>query len=96
MFQIMYIICNELPYNLPYKLPYEILVSGILNVNKKLVALGSDGASVNSGDKGGVCKIMSDDMPWLLFMWCLAHITFEVELYFFHNSVNFHNLTDCL
>ena len=35
--------------------------------------MGADGASVNRGDKGGVNAKMCEDMPWLIFNWCLAH-----------------------
>lgn len=44
-----------------------------MDMKKKLVALGADGASVNSGDKGGVRALLEEDMPWVVYMWCMSH-----------------------
>ena len=38
-----------------------------------LIGLGADGASVNSGDAGGVKALMLREKPWLIFVWCMAH-----------------------
>lgn len=48
---------------------------GILpcQVYEKLVGLGADGASVNSGNKSGVKALLSEKAPWLIFQWCVAH-----------------------
>ncbi len=40
---------------------------------QKIVGMGTDGATVNRGDKGGVKAKKCEDMPWLIFNWCLAH-----------------------
>ena len=40
----------------------------------KLLSLGTDGASVNTGVRNGVVALMRQaDMPWLMGMWCCAH-----------------------
>ena len=46
---------------------------GITEFQQKIVGMGADGATVNRGDKGGVKAKMCEDMPWLIFNWCLAH-----------------------
>ena len=43
------------------------------NLYSKLVGLGADGASVNSGNKSGVKTLLQAQSPWLLFQWCIAH-----------------------
>lgn len=40
---------------------------------EKLVGLGADGASVNNGDKSSVKTKLREEMPWLIFGWCMAH-----------------------
>lgn len=40
---------------------------------KKLVGLGADGATVNRGTKEGVVAILQRDVPWLVYVWCVAH-----------------------
>ena len=45
----------------------------MLDITKKFIALSVDGASVNSGNKGGVHTIMSQEMAWIVFTGCLAH-----------------------
>ena len=37
------------------------------------VALGAYVASVNFGDKAGVRALMKELMPWISFVWCMAH-----------------------
>lgn len=44
-----------------------------LDVRKQLFALGSDGASVMLGCKGGVSKLMKDCVPYLIANHCIAH-----------------------
>ena len=39
----------------------------------KLVGLGADGASVNNGDKSSVKTKLREEIPWLIFGWCMAH-----------------------
>ena len=46
---------------------------GITKLQQKIVGMGADGATVNRGDNGGVKAKMCEDMPWLIFNWCLAH-----------------------
>ena len=38
-----------------------------------LVGFCAYGASVNFGKKGGVQKLLSDMVPWLIPIWCLPH-----------------------
>lgn len=45
----------------------------IQNCNKKLVGFGADGASVNSGGKSGVKMLLTAEIPWITFGWCVAH-----------------------
>ena len=35
--------------------------------------MGADGTSLNGGDRDGLCTIMSQEMLWIVYMWCLAH-----------------------
>ncbi|XP_041377598.1 zinc finger protein 862-like [Gigantopelta aegis] len=44
-----------------------------LNYKDKLVAIGSDGASVMLGKKGGVVALFKRDIPWLISNHCVAH-----------------------
>ena len=39
----------------------------------KLVAIGTDGASVNMGESGGVGAIIKKDIPHLIHNHCIAH-----------------------
>ena len=39
----------------------------------RVVFLASDGASVNSGVKNGLIRLIRDQTPWTVFVWCLAH-----------------------
>ena len=43
------------------------------SVLKKMVFLGSDGASVNSGKNSGLIKLFQEELPWLSFIWCFSH-----------------------
>ena len=44
-----------------------------INYLDKLVGFGSDGASVNRGDKEGIKTIIQWENEWLTFGWCVAH-----------------------
>ena len=44
-----------------------------LDYNTKLFALGSDGASVMLGRRGGVSKLLMDHVPYLISNHCIAH-----------------------
>ena len=50
-----------------------IFCLAIANFKVKLVGLGADGASVNNGDKSSVKTKLKEEMPWLIFAWCMAH-----------------------
>ena len=43
------------------------------NLYSKLVGLGADSASVNSGNKSGVKTLLQAQSPWLLFQCCIAY-----------------------
>ena len=47
--------------------------AGLEHLLKKVVFLGSDGASVNTGVKNGLITLVRQDTPWVGFVWCLAH-----------------------
>ena len=38
-----------------------------------LIGFGADGASVNFGKNNGVYKKLTDEMPWLVRVHCVAH-----------------------
>ena len=40
---------------------------------RKLIGFAADGASVNRGDKDGVIGLMKRNLPWLIYIWCVAH-----------------------
>ena len=40
---------------------------------KKLSGFGADGATVNRERKEGVIAILQKDVPWLIYVWCVAH-----------------------
>ena len=44
-----------------------------LEFKNHIVALGADGAIVNSGKISGVWAIMKEEMPWIVFVWCMTH-----------------------
>ena len=44
-----------------------------INYLDKLVGFGSDGLSVNRGDKEGIKTILHQENKWLTFGWCVAH-----------------------
>lgn len=51
----------------------EVCGDGV-DLKPKIVALGTDGAKVNTGkDNGLVMQLTHNDMPWLKGMWCVAH-----------------------
>ncbi|KAM9808826.1 zinc finger protein 862-like isoform 1-T1 [Syngnathus typhle] len=42
---------------------------------EKVASAGTDGASVNTGNKNGLVALMKEDgMPWLIGIWCVAHL----------------------
>ena len=43
------------------------------SVLEKMVLLGSDGASVNSGKNSGLIKLFQEELPWLSFIWCFSY-----------------------
>ena len=43
-----------------------------INSNKKLVGMGTDGASSNIAAKG-LKGLVEQKLPWIFWMWCLAH-----------------------
>ena len=48
-------------------------------INKKLVSLGCDGASVMLGRKGGVGAKLKEQISWLLPVHCLAHRWLKIQ-----------------
>jgi hypothetical protein len=40
---------------------------------EKLVAMGTDGAAVNTGCNTGLVVQMREEVPWLTGIWCVAH-----------------------
>ena len=45
----------------------------LFDLIEKIVFLASDGASVNTGLNNGLIKFFQDEMPWIGFVWCIAH-----------------------
>ena len=43
------------------------------SILEKMVFLGSDGVSVNSGKNSGLIKLFQEELPWLSFIWCFSH-----------------------
>ena len=41
--------------------------------NKKLIGFAADGATVNRGQREGVIGILNAKLPWVIYVWCLAH-----------------------
>ncbi len=44
----------------------------ITDWRSKLIGFGTDGASVNTG-AGGLRGFMENEVPWVVFFWCLTH-----------------------
>ena len=42
-------------------------------LKQKLVGFAADGASVNRGDKDGVISRLKSTLPWVIYIWCVAH-----------------------
>ena len=42
-------------------------------MKKKLVGFAADDASVNRGDKDGVIGLLKSTLPWVIYIWCVAH-----------------------
>ena len=40
---------------------------------KKLIGFAADGAIVNRGQKDGVLSILQSNLPWVIYVWCVAH-----------------------
>lgn len=40
---------------------------------KKLIGFAADGAAVNRGEKDGVIAILKRQLPWVIYVWCVAH-----------------------
>ena len=53
-----------------------------MEIAKKLVCVGADGASVMQGHKGGLCKKIKNDLaPYAILIHCMAHrmnLAFEI------------------
>ena len=47
---------------------------GLDNWRTHLASMGTDGASVNTGEQNGLIAIMRRDLPWLVGIWCVAHL----------------------
>ena len=47
-------------------------ITNPINSNKKLVGMGTDGASSNIAAKG-LNGLVEQKLPWIFWMWCLAH-----------------------
>ena len=47
--------------------------SGFDDYTERLVGLGADGPNVHNGNTESVKTIMREEMPWLVFIWCMAH-----------------------
>ena len=43
------------------------------SVLEKMIFLGSDGASVNSGRNSGLIRQFQEELPWLSFIWCFSY-----------------------
>lgn len=41
--------------------------------NKKLIGFAADGATVNRGQREGVIGILNANLPWVIYVWCVAH-----------------------
>ena len=44
-----------------------------MSFENKLVGFAADGASVNHGDKDGVIGLLKSTLPWIIYIWCVAH-----------------------
>ena len=40
---------------------------------KKLIGFAGDGATVNRGEEAGVIGILRRELPWVIYVWCVAH-----------------------
>ena len=45
----------------------------LVDLIERIVFLASDGAAVNTGLNNGLIKLFQDEMPWIAFIWCIAH-----------------------
>ena len=46
---------------------------GIADWSTRMVGLGTDGASVNMGCRGGLGVLLKEDIPYLVQIHCVAH-----------------------
>ena len=69
--------CNAIVENLYELLKTTLIESGGLDsmeIAKKLVCVGADGASIMQGHKGGLCKRIKNDLaPYTIPIHCMAH-----------------------
>lgn len=66
-------VCDATANNIKKELIEFLNSIGIVNVEEKLIALGTDGASVNLGAKGGIVALFQKDTPHLVGIHCVAH-----------------------
>lgn len=45
----------------------------LMTLKKKLIGFAADGATVNRGQREGVIGILNAKLPWVIYVWCLAH-----------------------
>ena len=57
----------------PGKFTNFLLLHSLESVLEKMVFLGSDGASVNSGRNSGLIKQFQEELPCLSFIWCFSY-----------------------
>ena len=81
--------CSETAKNLYELLKTTLIDSGGLDsmeIAKKLVCVGADGASVMQGHKGGLCKKIKNDLaPYTILIHYMAHrmnLAFGIVNYF--------------
>ena len=72
----------KLNYSVIAEKLYELLKTTLIEfggldsmeIAKKLVCVGADGASVMQGHKGGLCKMIKNDLaPYAIPIHCMAH-----------------------
>ena len=44
-----------------------------MTLKKKLIGFAADDATVNRGQREGVIGILNAKLPWVIYVWCLAH-----------------------
>ena len=48
-------------------------IHGLAEAYEKIVFFASDGSSVNCGIKNGLIMLIKEELPWVSFLWCVAH-----------------------